>query len=101
MREELTLFAILSCLALVLGSCDAAEEMGEDTDTAPGQEEPVLTQPAVVQPTNTPPLDPPLTGTKDVEYPPISVYVSPHGSDDNDGRRSFTPKTVPPGTVIC
>ncbi len=85
MRKILTFLAILSCLPLVLGSCDAVEEMGEDTLTTQGQEESVLTQPTVVQPINTPLSNPPLTNTKDVEYPPISIYVSPHGSDDNDG----------------
>ena len=59
--------------------------MGEDTLTSQGQEESALTQPTVVQPINTPPSNPPLADTKDVEYPPISIYVSPHGSDDNDG----------------
>lgn len=86
MRKKMTFFAILACLPLVLASCDAVEEMGEDTLTTQGQEESVLTQPpVVVQPINTPLSNPPLTDTKDVEYPPISIYVSPQGSDDNDG----------------
>ncbi|MDP1715499.1 MAG: right-handed parallel beta-helix repeat-containing protein [Anaerolineales bacterium] len=81
----MTFFTILACLPLVLASCGAVEELGENTLTTQGQEESVFIQPTVVQPINTPPSNPPLTDTEEVEYPPISRYVSPHGSDENDG----------------
>jgi len=85
MLKKLTFLTILACLPLALASCDTIEEMREGTLIIQGQEETALTQPAVVQPANTPSSNLPLTDTEDVEYPPISIYISPLGSDDNDG----------------
>jgi len=48
-------------------------------------EESILAQTTDVQPINTLSSNLPLTETEDVEYPPISIYVSPHGNDDNEG----------------
>ena len=85
MRKILIFFAILSFLPIVLGSCDAVEDMGEDAQATQGQNEATRTQPTVTQTINTPPSTPLQTDSEGIEYAPISIYVSPHGSDDNDG----------------
>ena len=69
----------------MLVSCDIIEEMGEGSLTTREQEETAFTQPIVVRPANTLPSNLQMTDTGDVEYPPISIYISPHGSDENDG----------------
>jgi len=85
MRKILIFFVTLSFLPLVLGSCDAIEDMGEGALATQGQNEAALTQPAVTQTINTPAATPLQTDGEGIEYPPISIYVSPLGSDDNDG----------------
>ncbi len=76
-------FAILACLQLILTACDTVEEMGEDNLTTRGQDS---AQPAAAQLMNATPAHPPLTGNQQAAYPPITMYVSPQGSDSNDGR---------------
>lgn len=60
MRRKLRTFTIiLICFSFILASCDSREE----SDIAP----------------------PPKPDIGNVEYPPVSIYVSPQGSDDNEG----------------
>jgi len=85
MLKKSTSLTMLACLPLILVSCGIIEEMGEGSLTTREQEETALTQPTVVRPANTLSSNRPLTDTEDVEYPPISIYISPHGSDENHG----------------
>ena len=81
MQNKLTFFALLVSLSLVIASCDSIDDIVDDYDTHQVQEESVPPQSADPQPVSThPPTD-----KMDIEYLPISIYVSPQGSDDNDG----------------
>ncbi|MBI4730398.1 MAG: right-handed parallel beta-helix repeat-containing protein [Acidobacteria bacterium] len=78
--QEKTFFATLACLSLVLSSCGT-----HGIWSSQEQEESTPAHSTVVQPVNTQTSEPLLTNTADVQYPPISIYVSRQGSDNNDG----------------
>ncbi|MBW8010474.1 MAG: DUF1565 domain-containing protein [Chloroflexi bacterium] len=77
MQKKVALFGVLTSISLIIVSCDTLEDM-EDMESG-------LTQPVEEQVSNTPSSEPPLVSIEDVEYPPVSIYVTPQGSDDNDG----------------
>ena len=73
------IFIFLYILSIIIISCGPTSAY-ESTNL------PAHVQPTVIQPTNTPPQNLPLIETEHSEYPPVSIYVSPLGSDDDDGR---------------